>query len=191
MVFWMIYPNKLSSKKIDKLINLLVSISVLIGILLVFINKRTNPDFSWAAIANIGIIYIWVTIIHAINKSNNIASYVLLQMVILSAVMLYIDKIITFNGWSIYIGVPIVIILANVIMLVLAIVRDKYFINYIIYQIIIVFISLVQLIFILTRSIELRTLNEISIWISLLNLIISLYLSYKDYYRILKCKFHM
>ena len=191
MVCWMIYPNKLSSKKIDKIINILVSISIVIGILLVFINKKTNPNFSWSSIANIGIIYIWITVIHSINRSNNIASYVLLQMVILSAAMLYIDKTLTFNGWSIYIGIPIVIILANIIMLVLAIVRDKYFINYIIYQLVIVFISLVQLIFILTKSIELKILNEISIWISLLNLIISLYLSYKDYYRILKCKFHM
>ena len=81
--------------------------------------------------------------------------------------------------------------MTNIIMLVLAIVRDKYFINYIIYQLVIVFISFVQLIFILTKSIEFKILNEISIWISLLNLIISLYLSYKDYYRILKCKFHM
>ena len=179
----MIYPQKLNSKDTGKLLKLLLIISSIIAVILTVINKLTSPNIPWAALANCGIIYIWITVIHSINRSNNIASYVLLQMLILSAAMLYIDKTLTFNGWSIYIGIPIVIILANIIMLILAIVRDKYFINYIIYQLVIVFISFVQLIFILTKSIEFKILNEISIWRSLLNLIISLYLSYKDYYR--------
>jgi len=187
----MIYPQKLSSKNRDTLINILLISSIIIALVLVLINRLTTPNIPWAAISNAGIIYIWITVIYSIKRNTNIAAHVLLQMIIISLVLLYIDKRLGFYEWSIYIGIPIILMVANITMLVLAIVSHKNYTKYVIYQLIIIFTSLSQLALVLNGIIELRVLNIIAIGISLLNFVISLALSHKEFYKMLRCKFHM
>jgi len=187
----MIYPQKMNSKKSEKLINILLSSSIILGIVLVLINKLTTPKIPWASIANAGIIYVWITVIYSLKRHTNIAAHVLLQMIAISAVLLYIDQRLNFLGWSIYIGIPIILIIANVTMLILSIVSYKRYTKYALYQLIIVFISLLQIIFEAKGIIEFGILNIISIGISLFNFLISLILSYKEFYKMIICKFHM
>ena len=68
----MLYPKKLSSKKSNVLIKILLSISLIVAIILTIINKLTTPEVHWAALANSGIIYGWITVRYAINKRTNI-----------------------------------------------------------------------------------------------------------------------
>ena len=187
----MIYPDKLSSKKKNKLINVLLIISIMVSIILVLINKVTSPNIPWSGIANAGIIYIWITVIYSIKRNTNIAAHVLLQMIIISLVLLYIDNRLNFYGWSVYIGIPIILMVANVTMFVLTIVSYKKYTKYAIYQLIIVFLSLNQYILAYKGIMRLGVLNIVAIGISLFNFIVSLILSYKEFYRVLKCKFHM
>ncbi|MBQ2916633.1 MAG: hypothetical protein IJE59_00380 [Clostridia bacterium] len=188
----MIYPQKLNNKKGEKIVNALLATSILIAILLVVINKITTPNVAWAGIANVGIIYIWITVIYSIRRNTNIASHVLLQMLVISFVLLYIDNRLGAFGWSIYIGIPITLMVANITMLVLAIVSYRNYTKYAIYQLIIVLVSIIQVApASLMGIIKFGVLNQISVGISLLNLVISLALSYKDFGKILACKFHM
>ena len=64
----MLYPKKMSSKKADLIIGISIIISILIGIMLFVINELTSGTIQWAALANSGIIYIWVTVMYSINK---------------------------------------------------------------------------------------------------------------------------
>ena len=59
----MLYPQKLSSKKTNLLIKSLLIASIVIAIILIIINKLTTPNIHWAALANSGIIYIWLTVL--------------------------------------------------------------------------------------------------------------------------------
>ena len=187
----MIYPQKLNSKKSNELVNILIISSIMIGVVLFIINKITSPTIPWSAIANAGLIYVWITVLYSIRRNINLAGHVLLQIIAMSLVILYIDKRLNFYGWSIYIGIPIILMAANITMLVLAIVGHKNYFRYVIYQLIIVFLSIIQLVPVLTGTIEFWVLNIISIGVSLLNFLISLILSYKDFYKIIVCKFHM
>ena len=187
----MIYPQKLKNKKGEKIINALLVTSIFIGILLVVINKITSPNVKWAGIANAGIIYTWITVMHSIKRNTNIASYVLLQMLVISLVLLYIDNRLGSFGWAIYIGIPITLMVANITMLVLAIISYKNYTRYAMYQLIIVLASIIQIVPALIGIIEFGLLNQISIGISLLNLLISLVLRYKDFGKMLVRKFHM
>lgn len=187
----MIYPKKIDNRKSEKLVNSLLFCSVIIAIVLVFINKITSPRIPWAAITNIGIIHIWITVIYAIKRNTNIAAHVLLQMIVITVVIGYIDNRLGFKGWSLYIGMPIVLIVANITMVVLQIVNYKNYIKYAMYQLFIVLISLFQIVPILIGTMELRILNKISIGISVLNFVISLVFSYKKFYKVLLCKFHI
>ena len=187
----MIYPQKLSSKKGEKVLKILLSTSIILGIILFIINKLTTPNIHWAALANCGIIYIWITVIYSIKKGNNIAGHVLIQTMITSAVVLYVDDRIGFIGWSINIAIPIIIMISNATMLILTIVTHRNYIKYVIYQLLIVLISLISMWLIWDESMKLRILSDIAILVSVINLLISLILCFKDVKEALIRKFHM
>lgn len=187
----MIYPQKISSKNTDKIIKILVLVSIALGVILFLINRTFTPNIPWSPITNAGIIYIWITVIYSIKRNANIAAHVLLQMIIMSLLLLYIDDKLSFRGWSIYIGIPIILMIANLTMLILAIVSYKKYTRYAIYQLIIVLISMIPIILLLKGFISFSILHIIAIGISLINFSISLALSYKDFYKTLICKFHI
>jgi len=187
----MIYPQKINSKKSDKIIYGLIIVSITIAVILFIINKLTTPQIHWSALANCGIIYIWITVIYSIKKGTNIAGHVLIQTILASIVLLYIDKTIGFNGWSVYIGIPIALIVANITMLILTAISYEKYIKYAIYQLMIVLISLMPIILIMKKIIELKFLIRTAIDISVFSLIISLVLCYKDIKEAIIRKIHM
>lgn len=187
----MIYPEKLSSKKGEKVLKSLLCASVILGMILFGINRLTTPNIHWAALANCGIIYIWITVMYSIKKSANVAGHVLIQTIIISAVTLYIDHRIGFRGWSINIALPIILIISNATMLILTIIVQKDYIKYAIYQVMIVLISFVTMWLIWDKIIILKILSNIAIGISAINLLISLLLCFKDVKEVFIRKFHM
>lgn len=187
----MIYPKKISSRVSKIIINSLGGASIIIAIIIFIVNKIMNPEIPWAPIANIGIIYVWATVIYSIKRNTNIAAHVLLQTVLLSFLTFYIDKKLGFPGWSIYIGIPIIIMIANITMLVLSIVCHNKYTKYAMYQLFIVIFSMIPIILSTRDIIEFRVLNIIATGISIFNFTISIVLSYKAFYKMLICKFHM
>ena len=187
----MIYPQKLSSKKGEIVLKTLLGASVLLGLILILINKFTTPNIHWAALANCGIIYTWITVIYSIKRGINVAGHVLIQTIAISIAMLYIDERIGFIGWSINVAIPIILIIANATMLILTIVTHKNYIKYAIYQVMIVLISLISIWFIIDKVVSLKILSNIAIMVSILNLLISLILCFKDVKDALIRKLHM
>lgn len=187
----MIYPKKLSSKKGELVLKIIFIISILIAILLVIINKSTTPNTSWAAIANGGIIYVWVIVLYSINKNVNIAGHVMVQTIAISLLTLFIDYKLGFNGWSINISIPIIIIIANITMLILTIVSHKKYIKYAIYQLVIVLFSTIQGILLGEDIIRNKTLSIVASGISIINLVITLCLSASDVKDAIIRKFHI
>ena len=187
----MIYPQKINSKKSDKIIYSLLFGSIIIAIVLYIINKLTTPQIHWAALANCGIIYTWLTVIYSIKRGTNIAGHVLIQTFLISIVMLYIDKTIGFLGWSLYIGIPIALIVANVTMVILTIISHKKYIKYAIYQLMIVILSLIPIILSIKKVIEMKVLMKTAVDISVFSLVISIILCYKDIKEAIIRKIHM
>lgn len=173
------------------IIDALLFFTVIISAILILINKLTTPNVSWAYIAIGGIVYFWVTLLYSLKRNTNIAAHVLLHMIATSVVVLNIDKSLVFRGWSISIAIPIILIVANSTMLALSIIDSKKYIRYAIYQLVIVCISIVQFVIVMNLNIDFKVLNIVSVVISLLNFIISLILSYKEFYKIIICKFHI
>ena len=187
----MIYPQKLNSKKSNLILKIGVLLSVLIAILLVTINKLTTPKIPWAAIANGGIIYVWIVLFYSIRKNINMAGHVLLQTIAISLLTIYIDYELKFKGWSIDIVVPILVIISNITMLVLTIVSHKDFIKYAIYQLLIVLFSVLPIILVTENMVQNKTLSIVASGISILNLGLSLILCARDVKEAVIRKFHM
>ena len=187
----MLYPQKLSSKKSNLIIKILLGVSLLIAIVLIIINKLTTPTIHWAALSNAGIIYTWITVIYSINKRTNIAGHVMIQAIAISLLTTYIDYKLGFKGWSLEISIPIIIMIANVTMLVLTIVSHKKYIRYAIYQLVICIYSLLPIYFIQEELIDNYILSYIAIGISVVNFILTIFLSARDVKEAVIRKFHM
>lgn len=186
----MIYPEKIKAKKSDKIIKILMMVSVAIAILLLVINKLTTGNIPWAALANAGILYSWVIVIYSIKKNTNIAGHVLLQLIALCALTIYIDYLLGGRGWSVNIAIPIMIMIANLTMLILTIVSYKKYMKYAIYQLIIVLFSMLPMILLTEHIVKDKTLSMIATGISVLNFVICLILSAKDIKETIVRKFH-
>lgn len=187
----MIYPEKIKAKKSDKIIKILMLVSVAIAILLLVINKLTTPSIPWAALSNAGILYSWVVVIYSIKKNINIAGHVLLQLIALSALTIYMDYLLGEKGWSINIAIPIMIMIANLTMLILTIVSYKKYMKYAIYQLVIVLFSMLPVILVTEHIVQDKILSIIATSISVLNFIICLVLSAKDIKETIVRKFHV
>lgn len=187
----MIYPQKLNSKKSAKILYSLLTASIILAVLIIIINRITTPKIHWAAFVNLGIIYTWITVIFSMKRGTNIAGHVLLQTIVISLIIIYIDNNLGFKGWSISIGLPIILIISNTTMLILTLISYKKYIKYAIYQLMIVCISFSPVILIMRGIVVNNILNKIAIIISILSLIISLVLSYKDIREAVIRKFHM
>ena len=187
----MIYPKKLSSKKGELILKICIISSILMAIVLFIINKALTPQIPWAALTNAGIVYIWVTVLYAINKNINIAGHVLVQTIAISILSIYIDYMLGFRGWSINIAIPILIIISNITMLVLTIVSHKKYIKYAIYQLVIVIFSMIQVVLMHENYINNKVLTIVATGISILNLILTLTLCARDVKEAVIRKFHM
>ena len=176
----MIYPQKLNSRDGDIILKIAIVVSVVLGVVLFVINKATTPQIHWSAIANCGIIYAWITVIYSVKRNVNVAGHVLLQIIIVSMALLYIDERIGFIGWSVNMGIPIILIIGNVIMLILTIVSYKKYINYAIYQLAIVLITICSFVFIGKEIIGFKVLWQVTSAISILNLIVTVSLCSKE-----------
>ena len=187
----MIYPKKLSSKKKDLIFKIFLISSFIVGLLLVLINKITTPATPWAALANAGIIYVWITVFYSIKKNINIAGHVLIQAIAISLLTVFIDYKLGFKKWSINIAVPIIIMIANATMLILTIVSYKKYLRYAIYQLFILLFSILPAILIGEKIVTDPIMGIIASGVSLLNLIITIILSAKDLKEAIKRKFHL
>ena len=161
------------------------------AIVLFILNKALTPQIPWAALTNAGIVYIWVTVLYAINKNINIAGHVLVQTIAISILSIYIDYMLGFRGWDINIAIPILIIISNITMLVLTIVSHKKYIKYAIYQLVIVIFSMIPVVLMHENYINNKVLTIVATGISILNLILTLTLCATDVKEAVIRKFHM
>lgn len=187
----MIYPKKIKADKSRKIIKYILIGLIFFGIMISIINQLTVPNIPFAAITNASIIYIVITVLYALNRNINIAGHVLIQLAIIQLLMLYLDYRIGYSNWSLQIAYPILIIIANIIMLVLTIVSYKKFISYAIYELIIVVLSLIPIILIIKNMLNSNVLSIVASSISVLVFIICFILTAKDIIEDVKRKFHV
>lgn len=177
----MIYPKKISSKKIDSFLNILIISIIAVSVLLLIINWLVTPNLYWSHLCIIGFIYIFLTIRYSITKTTNLSGHVVLQTILLSALIIFIDYRLGYKGWSINISFPIVIIIANVTMFILTLINYKHYGKYAINQLMIVLLSLLIVYFIYKGYTTYNILSAISILISIFNFLVSLILCHRDF----------
>lgn len=187
----MLYPQKINAKKTDFIIKIAILITVIVGLLLVIINRFTTPGIKWAGYCNAGIIYVWITVLYSLKKNVNIASHLFIQMVAISALCVYFDIRMGFQAWSINFAIPMIVIVTNIAMLILSIASYRNYSRYAFFQLLIVILSLVPIFLVYENLVNDKTLSAIASGLSIFNLIISLIFHFKDIKSELARKFHI
>lgn len=176
----MLYPNIVNIKKSHIAIKILLILSILAILVCVLVNEIITPQIKWSFLVILGIVYAWVTSLYSIRKNVNIASHVFLQTIAALILIFLIDEIIGYRGWSINIGMPIIIGAANITMLILTIVSRKKYFKYSIYQIMLSGLSAIVIILLIMKA-KYKVLSvSITSGIALLTLILSISLCGKD-----------
>ena len=167
----MIYPKKISSKKLDVFLNITTISLIVISVILLIINLLTSPNIYWSHLCIIGFIYAFFTIKYSIVNTTNISNHVVIQTILLSALICFVDYRIGYRGWSINIAIPILLIISNITMFIITLASYKHYGKYAISQLIIVLISMSTIYFIYKGYAKNSAINNISIIISIINAI--------------------
>lgn len=187
----MLYPKIVNVKKSREVTCVLIIISIFLSLMLMTINYTFSGKLDWSIIVVISLIYLWYSILYALDKSVNLASYILFQMIVVSLFLLVIDFVIGFMRWSLSIGIPIVIMVSNITMVIITMMKYKKYVKYALYEILILLFSIIYNIAISMASNHSPLLNIITLWISITNLSFVLILNYDVIKIEFQKKFHI
>lgn len=161
----MLYPKIRDIEKSNKEIRFLAILSIAISLICLLINYLVTKKFGWSIVAIASIIYLWVTIRYSVLCNFNIASHTMIQTISISVLIIIIDIIFGKIGWSFIIGVPIILLLSNIIMLIVTLLKNKKYAIYAIYESVIFIFSLATN---LALIIIFKNRNMILNWVSLI-----------------------
>ena len=185
------YPKIRNINRSNKVMLIMTIISFVIGITSLIINHFVTRNFKWSLLVIAGVIYTWITAMNSIKKNVNIASRVMLQVILIDILCVALDWIIGYRGWSFTIAIPISIITANVTMLLLLMCTFKIYARYIIYQLIIFVWSMIPVVLCLIGWVPTNILTIIATPIAIFSLLLTIILFAKDVNEEMKKRFHI
>ena len=187
----MLYPKLINVKKSKETIYILSFINVFLFVMMLIINYVFSKKLNWSIVAIVSILYTWRTVYIALKRNTNLAFYIFAQLIYLSALIYIIDFAFGNKGWSLNIGIPIVIMIINFAMMIITMIKYKKYVKYALYEIMILTISIVYNIFLCMFSGKISILNGIAFWISISNLAFVIALNGKTLMLEFQKKFHV
>ncbi|GAA0766997.1 hypothetical protein GCM10008908_05490 [Clostridium subterminale] len=166
------YPNvEYDIGKYKKIKRIFLFILTVVSVVLGFINYITYSGVIWSLIAVVGIIYFAVTVTYSIMNNANLASKILVQTIGAGILVIVIDNVTGYIGWSVNYAIPAMILFANLAIVLLMIVNPMNWQSYFMYQIAITIFSFIPLILFWVKLIDRPFLAILTSGISILILI--------------------
>ncbi|WP_346936327.1 DUF6320 domain-containing protein [Clostridium sp.] len=157
--------------KYKKIKRIFLFILTVVSVVLGFINYITYSGVIWSLIAVVGIIYFAVTVTYSIMNNANLASKILVQTIGAGILVIVIDNVTGYIGWSVNYAIPAMILFANLAIVLLMIVNPMNWQSYFMYQIAITIFSFIPLILFWVKLIDRPFLAILTSGISILILI--------------------
>lgn len=171
-------------------IKILLLVSIILALSSILINFYTTKDTLWSLIAIAGIIYCWLTTLFSIRKDINIGAHLLIQTICISIILIIIDNVLGYIGWSVNIAIPILITINNIAMFIILLVNYKRYTQYIFYHLGLFLISLTPALFYLLNVSNSFGFMIIAILTTTISLTSAIIFSGKDSLHELKKRFH-
>lgn len=146
-----IYPDiRNKARMLKRLINITSYFGIVLEIFLVVINYYNYYGIKWSVITGGAIFYIILTLQYTINKRNGHILKIFVQMLGAMLLVVVIDFALGFSGWSYNIGIPLIILLLDVIILVCMVINFDNWQSYLLMQIFTLAASIIHMVFYMT-----------------------------------------
>lgn len=149
-----VYPEvTFDVHKYQVILRVFLFISIVLEGVLIWINVATYSGVWWALICGAAISYFWLTIKFCIQNNTNYAAKILVQTIAAMLFTVFVDRVVGYSGWSVNYALPSIVLVAYLAVLILMVVNFMNWQSFILYQIVLMIISVVLLILYLFRVI--------------------------------------
>lgn len=136
------YPDvKAVTKKLTFVVRLYSFLAIIVEAALIIINYLTYHGIRWSAISGIIILYFYITLKYSLQKNNGYKTVILVQLIGAVLIIIAMDYIVGYQGWSVNYVLPSAILLLNATIGILMIVNVSNWQSYILMQILTVVLS--------------------------------------------------
>ncbi len=142
------YPNiRHKDRKIDLAARIYLFAALLTEALLVYLNVIKFDGIYWSAITGGAFAYIYLTMRFAILHNAGYKAKIIIQTVGAVLFLILIDWSLGYQGWSFNYILPAGIILLDAVIVVLMIVNSRNWQSYILFQLVMIILSLLPIVF--------------------------------------------
>lgn len=139
-----IYPYvEFKMKKMKLVVKLFVFVSVLIEMLLLGINYAVQKKISWSLLCGVALVYVCFTVYYSFQRNTGHRRKIAAQTIVAMLVIVAIDYIVGFDGWSIDIAIPIIFMSMDLTLFIIMLANRAYWQNYLMLLIAFFMLSLV------------------------------------------------
>lgn len=142
------YPNvRLINRKLMLISRIYLFCAILIEVLLVYINaEMVDSQIWWSVITGLGFLYIYMVIRYAILGKSGYKSKIIVLTMIAVLMVIAIDFLVGYRGWSVNYALPAGILLVDAGILLLMIANRRNWQSYMMWQIFMILCSLIPII---------------------------------------------
>lgn len=161
------YPtveNKLQKRKLA--IKLIIFLCCIAEAVLVLINLTTEHEKLWSIITGIGLAYICFTTMYLLKSTNSHRKTIEMLTFGTLVLLILIDVFTSWHGWSIIYGVPCTLLAIELLIMILEIVDRKSWQEYILLQILLVVLTVINLVAVLILQKEKCLLSVIAVGVA-------------------------
>lgn len=133
-------------KKWKNLVYIFYGILAAVAVLLGVVNVATYSGLWWSGIAVPAIVYAGLTVRYSILHHANLGKSVMIQTIGMQILLVLMDQVLGYQGWSVNYAIPATILFADVVVVFLILVNRLNWQSYFMYQIAITIFSFIPLI---------------------------------------------
>lgn len=157
------YPNvRIMTRRLMLISHIYLFCALLTEALLIYLNVVGESKVYWSAITGLALFYGYMLLRYAILGKSGYKSKITVLMLIGILMMVVIDFVVGYRGWSLNYALPSAILLIDVSILVLMFCNRRNWQSYMMWQIFMILCSIVPLVFYAAGIVTVLLLGEIA-----------------------------
>lgn len=141
------YPNvRMMTRRLALLSRIYLFVAILVQALLIYLNVLSDSEMFWSAIPVLAMLYGYLVLRYAILGKSGYKGKIIVLTLIAILMVVAIDFVVGYRGWSVNYALPSAILLVDVGILILMCINRRNWQSYMMWQIFMILCSVVPLV---------------------------------------------
>ena len=141
------YPNvRTMTRRLALLSRIYLFVAILVEALLIYLNVLSDSEMFWSAIPGLAMLYGYLVLRYAILGKSGYKGKTIVLTLIAILMVVAIDFVVGYRGWSVNYALPSAILLVDVGILILMCINRRNWQSYMMWQIFMILCSVVPLV---------------------------------------------